>query len=120
MPPPYRIHLFTCTNRRPDGHPKGSCAEKGSEAVAAEFKKRVAELGLRGAVRAQQAGCLDACERGISVVVYGDEGEKGGTWYQHVTVADVEPILQEHVIGGRPVERLRMAPYEKTKIEKKA
>jgi len=109
MPPPYRLHLFTCTNRRPDGHPKGSCAEKGSEEIAALFKRRVAELGLRGAVRAQHAGCLDACEQGVSVVVYGEGAERAGTWYGHVTLADVEEILQEHVIGGRPVERLRMA-----------
>lgn len=113
MPPPYQHHIFICTNRRPDGHPKGSCAAKGSEEVVAEFKAKVAQLGLRGAVRAQASGCLDACERGISVVIYGEAEPPGGVWYGGVTKADVEEILREHVIGGKVVERLRMAPYER-------
>ena len=58
--------------------------------------------GLTG-VRSNAAGCLDACERGVSVVVYPDN-----VWYGGVTVADVKEIVEEHLIGGRPVERLLM------------
>jgi hypothetical protein len=54
--PPYRLHIFTCTNRAPGRDPKGSCGEKGSEAIHARFKEQVAKLGLKGEVRANSAG----------------------------------------------------------------
>jgi len=104
MPPPYTCHVFTCTNRRPEGSPKGCCASKGGEEVRLEFKRQLDVQGVRS-VRANAAGCLDACERGVTVVIYPQ-----GVWYGRVTVADVEEIVREHVVGGRPVERLRLEP----------
>ena len=112
--PPYRLHVFTCTNRRPDGDPKGSCAEKGSEAVLALFKELVATLGLKGQVRANAAGCMDACAFGITVVVYPE-----GVWYGRVKLEDVEEIVQSHIVGGVPVERLRMkGHFESPRIKR--
>lgn len=102
MPPPFVRHVFTCTNRRPDGSPKGCCASKGGEEVRLEFKRQLDAHGVEG-VRANAAGCLDACERGVSVVVYPEQ-----VWYGGVTVADVKQIVEEHLIEGRPVERLLM------------
>lgn len=109
MPPPYTRHVFVCTNRRPDGSPKGCCASKGSEALRLEFKKELDLAGVKD-VRANAAGCLDACERGPSVVIYPE-----GVWYQQVTKADVREIVQQHLLRGEVVERLRMAPYERKK-----
>lgn len=103
MPPPYERHVFVCTNRRPEGAPRPSCAARGSETVHAAFKQELAARGMADRVRANKAGCLDACELGISVVVYPDE-----VWYGGVTVDDVVEIVEEHILGGRPVERLRM------------
>ena len=103
MPPPYAHHIFVCTNRRPEGHPKGCCAEKGSEEVRALFKEELDRRGLKATVRANAAGCLDTCQFGISVVVYPE-----GVWYGRVTKDDVAAIIDEHIVGGRPVERLRM------------
>jgi (2Fe-2S) ferredoxin len=112
--PPYRLHIFTCTNRRPDGDPKGSCGEKGSEAIHARFKEQVAKLGLKGQVRANSAGCMDACAFGVTVVVYPE-----GVWYGHVKLEDVDEILQSHIIGGVPVERLRLkGHFESPKIKR--
>lgn len=103
MPPPYERHVFICTNRRPDTAPRPSCAGRGSEAVRDAFKKQLAALGIHDRVRANAAGCLDACDDGPSVVVYPEE-----VWYGGVTVEDVPEIIREHILGGRPVERLRM------------
>jgi (2Fe-2S) ferredoxin len=103
MPPPYERHVFVCTNRRPDGHAKGSCAQKGSEEIRALFKAEMDRAGLRDRMRANAAGCLDACEHGVSVVVYPD-----GVWYGRVQKEDVAEIVREHLVAGRPVERLRM------------
>ena len=102
MPPPYTRHLFICTNRRPDGSPKGCCASKGSEELRLAFKKELDAQGVK-AVRANAAGCLDACEVGPAVAVYPDN-----VWYERVTPADVKEIVTEHIVGGRPVDRLVM------------
>lgn len=97
----YQRHLFICENRRPSGHPRGCCAERGSEEVRSAFKKALKERGLAGLVRANAAGCLDTCELGVTVVVYPE-----GVWYGGVRVEDVEEIVQCHVVGGKVVERL--------------
>jgi (2Fe-2S) ferredoxin len=96
-------HIFICTNRRDPGNPKGSCAAKGSEEVREAFKKLVHERDLRGRMRANAAGCLDQCERGVTVVIYPEQ-----CWYGGVTAADVPEIVESHLIAGVPVERLRM------------
>lgn len=101
--PQYDRHLFVCENVRPDGHPRGCCAAKGGAAVRARFKTLVAQHGLKGRVRANMAGCLDQCERGVTVVVYPE-----GVWYGAVTVEDADEIFTRHVLGGEVVERLRM------------
>ncbi|MGQ0507616.1 MAG: (2Fe-2S) ferredoxin domain-containing protein [Myxococcaceae bacterium] len=103
MSPPYDRHIFVCTNRRPDGNPKGCCASKGSEEVRLRFKQELDKRGVKGAVRANAAGCLDACEYGVAVVVYPDN-----VWYAGVKPDDVSEIVDEHILGGRPVGRLRL------------
>jgi (2Fe-2S) ferredoxin len=100
---PFDKHIFICCNRREPGHPRGSCDPTGSEALHKAFKKAIAERGIKR-VRANKAGCLDQCEKGPSVVVYPD-----AIWYGKVTEADVNEIVEQHIIGGQPVERLRMA-----------
>lgn len=105
MPPPFCLHLFVCTNRRPDGSPKGCCASKGSDAVVLAFKRQLDARGLSG-MRVNKAFCLDACERGVAMVTYPD-----GVWYGPVQEGDVAEIVEQHLQQGVPVERLRMAPY---------
>ena len=102
MPPPYERHLFICTNRRPDGSPRGCCATKGGEELRLAFKKELDAQDVKG-VRANGAGCLDACEEGAAVVVYPDN-----VWYGRVTKDDVREIVANHIVNGQPVERLRM------------
>ncbi|MFI5290815.1 MAG: (2Fe-2S) ferredoxin domain-containing protein, partial [Polyangia bacterium] len=53
-------------------------------------------------VAVTEAGCLGPCFDGPTVVVYPE-----GVWYANVTIADVDEIVREHLVGGRPVERLR-------------
>lgn len=103
----FRHHVFVCENRRPDGDPRGSCAAKGSPAIREAFKAELKKRGLKGLVRANSAGCLDACATGPTVVVYPE-----GVWYGGVTVADVPEIVESHLLGGRPVERLRLRALE--------
>ena len=101
--PRYERHVFVCENRRPEGDPRGCCAAKGSIEIRGRLKLLAKNAGLKGRVRVNASGCLDQCERGVTIVVYPE-----GTWYGGVTLADVDEIFQRHVLGGTPVERLRL------------
>ncbi len=102
--PKYEHHIFICTNQRDPGHPRGSCDSSGSGELHKLFKTAVAKRGLKGKVRANKAGCLDQCEHGPNVVVYPD-----AVWYGFVSPADVDEIIDSHIVGGKPVERLIIA-----------
>jgi (2Fe-2S) ferredoxin len=108
MPRPER-HVLVCTNTRPPGNPKGSCGEKGSEALYARLKDMLRERGLRATVIVSRTSCLKHCSRGITVAVYPDNA-----WYGSVREEDLEEICSSHLEGGRPVERLAMPdiPWE--------
>lgn len=107
-PAPYfEAHVFCCTNRRPEGHRRGSCAARGSEKLRDYMKARAKELGLRD-VRVNSAGCLDRCELGPTMVVYPE-----GVWYTYASRADVDEILQTHLVEGGRVERLMLRRDQK-------
>lgn len=104
MQPYFRLHVFCCTNERPEKHPRGSCAARGSVKLRNYLKVRAKELGL-GDVRINAAGCLDRCEHGPVMVVYPQ-----GVWYTYTSTEDIDAILGDHLVGGRVVERLRIDP----------
>ena len=56
-----------------------------------------------GKVRINKAGCMDRCDSGPVLVVYPD-----AVWYSYVDNEDIEEIIQEHLVHGRVVERLRI------------
>jgi (2Fe-2S) ferredoxin len=97
----FTCHLFVCTNRRAEGHPKGCCASKGSAEIAEALKVAAHQRGLKGSVRVNKAGCLDACETGVSAVLYPQ-----GVWYQHLSLDDVGEIVERTLVRGEVVERL--------------
>jgi len=103
--PYYRHHVFICTNLRDPTAKRPSCGRCGAEAVRDYAKRRIKELGLAapGQVRINQAGCMERCEQGPVLVVYPQ-----GIWYRYRNEQDVEDIIQEHILGGRIVERLRL------------
>lgn len=95
-------HVFVCVNEREPGNPKGCCSNKGAAEVRSRLKRMAFEAGLKGKVRINSAGCIDQCEQGVSIVVYPE-----AVWYGNVTPDDVDELFHEHVLNGRPVERLR-------------
>jgi|SRR5436190_8958040 len=101
----FERHVFICMNERPADNPRGCCAARGASDVLDAFKALVKERGLGATVRAQRSGCLDYCASGATVVVYPE-----GTWYGHVTAADVPEIVESHLVGGVPVARLVLPP----------
>lgn len=104
--PYYRVHVFCCTNTRPEGHPRGSCAAKGSEDLRDYLKHRAREAGIDD-VRINSAGCLDRCELGPTMVIYPE-----GVWYGYKTRADLDEILDTHIKHGGRVARLMLRPED--------
>ena len=102
-PKPYfRLHVFICTNRRPDDNPRGSCAGRGSEPLREHLKDAARALGIKD-VRINSAGCLDRCAAGPVMVIYPE-----GIWYGFRTKEDIDEILQTHLVEGGRVRRLML------------
>lgn len=75
--------------------------EKGSAQVRELLKAELQKRGLAKIVRTNNAGCLDACEHGVAMVIYPD-----GIWYGGVTVNDVPEIIDRTIVDGEVIQRL--------------
>ena len=101
LPKPfYEIHVFCCINERPPDHPRGCCSARGSVDLQGYMKARAKDLGI-ASIRVNKSGCLDRCELGPTMVIYPE-----AVWYTYKNHADVDEILERHIVGGKPVERL--------------
>ena len=69
MPKPEK-HVFICSQSRPQGHPRGSCGEKGCGGVIEEFLIQLQERNLFNTVAVTNTGCLGPCGMGPNVLVY--------------------------------------------------
>ena len=99
--PRFRKHIFICNNKRSEDNPRGSCSEKNSGSLIDYAKKRIHELGLKGEIRVNKAGCLDACAYGPAMVIYPDD-----TWYSPKTKNDIEIILEKNIQSDKRAEEL--------------
>ena len=102
--PAFEHHVFVCHNVRPADAPRPSCTSDGKSELHTRLSQLTKEAGLAGRVRINKSLCLDQCEHGPTVVVYPE-----AVWYGNVKPEDAEEIVAEHLVGGRPVERLRIA-----------
>ncbi|MCF8255347.1 MAG: (2Fe-2S) ferredoxin domain-containing protein [Bacteroidia bacterium] len=95
----FQKHIFICSNQKEEG--KACCGLENGMALVEKFKAVLKEKGLSTQIRAQRAGCLDACKFGPALVIYPE-----GTYYKNIQITDVERIVEEHVINNREVSDL--------------
>ncbi len=90
----FKKHVFVCVTG-------ATCPSQGSEEVLKVLRQEIAFRGLKKQIRINKAGCFDQCGNGPMVVVYPE-----GVWYAHVQPSDCIEIVESHLIGDKPVERL--------------
>ncbi|MBR7151438.1 MAG: NADH-quinone oxidoreductase subunit NuoF [Clostridia bacterium] len=88
-----RAHVLCCGGT--------GCTSSGSPRIQDAFRAELEKAGLAEEISVVQTGCFGLCALGPVVIVYPD-----GTFYSNVTVDDVAEIVNEHLLKGRPVERL--------------
>ena len=89
------------------------CMSSKSKEIKDTFENVLLNMNMKDEVGLVLTGCFGLCEKGPVVVVYPDE-----TFYSHVTLDDVEVICQEHLLKGRPVQRLLVKdPIDKKLIK---
>ena len=100
----FQKHVFFCMNQRDDG--SQCCKAQGAQAAQQHAKQRIKQLDLNGPgkIRINQSGCLDRCELGPVLVVYPE-----GVWYTYVDSSDIDDIIDQHLVGGQIVERLKIS-----------
>ena len=100
----YQKHVFVCTNLK-DNNKK--CCAQGNDINAAQYIKselKTRELYGPNKIRVSRSGCLGRCALGPCLVVYPD-----GVWYTYRTHADLDEIIEHHLIAGQSVARLILA-----------
>jgi (2Fe-2S) ferredoxin len=96
----YKWHLFLCADQT-----KPLCCDKAESIVAWDYlKRRVKELESIAGIFRTKANCLRVCQQGPILLVY-----PGGYWYRHANPEVIERVLQEHLLGGTPVEEFLFA-----------
>ena len=99
----YRSHVLVCAGT--------GCTSSHSLRIIENFHKKLEETGYDKEVQVIRTGCFGLCAAGPVVVVYPE-----GIYYSHVKPEDVEEIVNEHIIKGRPVQRLIYKEHDESGV----
>ncbi len=102
MPKP-KVHFLVCSNQRPPGHPRGSCAEHNAGETANVFGQMLQDSQKFDTVKVSMTSCLGPCSLGPVVVAYPDNA-----WYGQVDADKAKKIWESHVDEGKPASSLEI------------
>ncbi|MBQ6873422.1 MAG: NADH-quinone oxidoreductase subunit NuoF [Clostridia bacterium] len=88
------------------------CTSSGSATLIEEFEAQLKAFELEEEVKIVRTGCFGLCALGPVVIVYPD-----GTFYSCVQKDDVKEIVSEHLLKGRPVDRLVYKDVDESVVE---
>ena len=95
-----RIDLLICCG--------SGCVSAGAFKIKDRFHALLAEKGISQEINIIETGCMGPCDYGPVMVVYPE-----GIFYKAVRIEDVDEIVSEHFVKGRPVQRLMLQDEEK-------
>lgn len=98
-------HVFVCTKQKPEGI--ADCAEKKGTDVFNALKAQIYKMGKESEILVSESGCMGVCNFGPTVVVYPE-----AHWYTRVQADEIPKIIEEHLIGGTPVDRENLTENE--------
>ncbi|HEY9756054.1 MAG TPA: hypothetical protein V6C97_12885 [Oculatellaceae cyanobacterium] len=90
----FKKHVFVCVSGK-------TCPGEGAVEVCDALRQEIVSRGLKKEIRINKSGCFDQCGNGSVIVVYPE-----GVWYAHVKPEDCKEIVESHLLGNKPVERL--------------
>ncbi len=102
-----RTHVLVCGGT--------GCTSSGSMKIGDALEQKLTEKGLQDEVQVVRTGCFGLCALGPVMIVYPE-----GTFYSRVELSDVDEIVEEHLLKGRPVERLVHKDHDGDQVVAKA
>ncbi len=79
----------------------GGCIACGSLNLRTQLAENLEKRGLSNKFLVKSTGCMGPCSKGPVILM-----KKSGIFYENVQLADIDPIIDEHLLGGNPVEKL--------------
>ena len=92
-------YKFKCEQSSPPGMPKPSCVNENTRDLFNHTAQSLMKTGVMGPVQIIRTSCLGRCQMGPLMLV-----EPGHFMYSHLSKEKIDRIVQEHILGGNPVE----------------
>lgn len=98
------FYMFKCEQSSPPGFPKPSCVNAGTQDLFNHINQTLMQKGLMGPVQAIRTSCLGRCQMGPVMLV-----EPGHYMYAGLDKEKINKIIDEHILGGKPVQEFLIA-----------
>ena len=93
------FYIFKCEQSAPPGMPKPSCVTPQTQDLFQHLAQTLMQKGIIGTVQPIRTACLNRCNAGPVMLV-----EPGHFMYANLDKDKISRIIDEHIIGGKPVE----------------
>jgi (2Fe-2S) ferredoxin len=93
------FYIFKCEQSSPPGMPKPSCVNPQTQDLFQHLAQTLMQKGIMATVQPVRTACLNRCNAGPVMLV-----EPGHTMYTGLTKEKIDRIIDEHIMGGTPVE----------------